>query len=233
MKTGLRPFFIFNSTFSREEYEPIMARHPNATPTDLIEDRGYALGRLLSQVFHPILMNVLMFLIAGYYGVTDHAAGLAWIGACILALVLPPTLFYTIRLRQGVYGNRDVSIRQQRNELYLVGFVWVLLATAVLIPLGVPIPLLAVMVIVLALGMIGGGVNLFWKISVHSASVAAVATVALLYMRNLGIALWICALAVGWARVRTSNHTPSQVLAGFLAAAMVVLVVFQILGARG
>jgi len=210
-----------------------MARHPDATSTDLIEDRGYALGRLLSQVFHPILMNVLMFLIAGYYGLRDHATALAWIGVCILAMVLPPTLFYMIRLRQGVYGNEDVSIRQQRNELYLFGFVWVLLATVALIPLGVPIPLLAVMLIVLALGTIGGVVNLFWKISVHSASVAALATISLLYMRNLGIALWICALAVGWARVRTNNHTPSQVLAGFLAAATVVLVVFQLLGARG
>src|SRR5262245_45579255 len=136
-----------------------MARHRDATPTDLIEDRGYAFGRLLSQVFHPILMNILMFLIAGYFGLADRAAGLAWTGVCVLALVLQPTIFYRIRLRQGVYGDEDVSIRQQRNELYLFGFVWVLLATAALIPLGVPAPLLAVMVVGLALGMIGGVVN--------------------------------------------------------------------------
>jgi len=210
-----------------------MARHRDATPTDLIEDRGYAIGRLLSQVFHPILMNMLMFLIAGYYGLADHAAGLKWAGVCILALVVPPTLFYSIRLRQGAYGDADISIRQQRNELYLFGFLWVMLATVALIRLGVPAPLLAVIVISLALGVIGGIVNLFWKISVHAAAVAALATVALLYMRNLGIALWICALAVGWARVRTNNHTPMQVLAGFLVAATVVLVVFQLLGARG
>jgi len=210
-----------------------MAQHRDATPTDLIEDRGYALGRLLSQVFHPISMNTLMFLIAGYYGPADRAAGLVWTGVCILAPVLPLTLFYSIRLRQGVYGDGDISIRQQRNELYLFGFLWALLVTVALIPLGVPAPLLAAMLVGLAIGVISGVVNLFWKISIHAAAAAAVATVALLYVRNLGIVLCICALAVGWARVRTTNHTPMQVLAGFLAAATVVLVVFQLLGARG
>lgn len=210
-----------------------MARQRDATPTRLNEDRGYALGRLLSQVFHPILMDILTFLVAGYYGLADHAVGLKWTGVCILALVVPPTLFYVVRLRQGVYSDEDVSIRQQRNELYLFSFVWALLATLALIPLGVPAPLLAVMVVSLVLGVIGGIVNLFWKISVHAASIAALATIALIYMRGLGIALWICALAVGWARVRTNNHTPRQVLAGFLAAATVVLAVFQLFGARG
>jgi membrane-associated phospholipid phosphatase len=134
--------------------------------------------------------------------------------------------------RSAAYGDEDVSIRQQRNELYLVGFVWTLIATVILAAVGLPRPYMALMIMVLALGLIGGVINLFWKISVHAASIAALATVALLYSRNLGIALWVCALAVGWARVRTGNHTPLQVLAGFLCAATVVLIVFQLVGAR-
>jgi membrane-associated phospholipid phosphatase len=209
-----------------------MARHHDTTPADLLGDRGYALGRLISQIFHPILMNIVTFVIAGYFGLANHAAGLAWTGLCILVSVAPPTIFYTVRLRQGAYGDEDISIRQQRNELYLFGFVWVLAVTIVLIPLGLPRSLLAVLLAALALGVVSGLVNLFWKISVHSASIAATATVALFYSRSLGIALWVCALAVGWARVRTGNHTPLQVLAGFLCAALVVLVVFQLVGAR-
>jgi membrane-associated phospholipid phosphatase len=210
-----------------------MARHRDLTPSDLVDDRGYAIGRLLSQVFHPILVNIATFLIAGYFGLANRLVALSWTGLCILVSVLPPTIFYTVRLRQGAYGDEDVSIRQQRNELYLVGFVWVLAVTLVLIPLGVPRSLLAVMLIALALGLIGGLINLFWKISVHAASIAAAATVALVYSLGLGIGLWLCALAVGWARVRTGNHTPMQVLAGFLSAAMVVLVVFRLVGATG
>ena len=40
--------------------------------------------------------------------------------------------------------------------------------------------------------------------------------------------MMMAALAVGWSRVRTRNHTPMQVLAGFASAAMLVLAIFQI-----
>jgi len=205
-----------------------MAQHRDTSPSDLLDDRGYALGRLLSHAFHPILLNILTFLIVGYYGMASHTAGLAWAGVCVLSSVLPPTIFYTVRLRQGAYGDEDVSVRQQRNELYLFGFIWVLFVTIPLTLLGLPRSLLAVMLAALALGLIGGLINLFWKISVHAASIASAATIALLYSRDLGIGLWVCALAVGWARIRTGNHTPLQVLAGFLLAVTMVLVVFQL-----
>ena len=197
------------------------------------DDRGYAFGRRLSQIFHPIPMNIATFLIAGYFGLANHALGLAWAAVCIVAALLPPTLFYFIRLRRGAYGDEDVSIRQQRNELYLFSFVWVLLATLALGAFGVPRALLAFLCVALALGVIGGVINLFWKISVHSASIAATATVALLFWQWLGVLLWLCALAVGWARVRTGNHTPLQVLVGLVSALIVVLVVFRLVGAIG
>jgi len=85
----------------------------------------------------------------------------------------------------------------------------------------------------MALGLLGGVVNLFWKISAHSTAIASSATIALLYWPPLGAALWACAVLVGWARVRTHNHTPMQVLAGFASAATVIVAVFELIGARG
>jgi membrane-associated phospholipid phosphatase len=196
-------------------------------------DRGYVVGRVLSQIFHPILLNIATLLIVGHYSQENPLTGLKWAGMSILLLVLPPTMFFGLRLRQGAYSDEDISVRQQRNEMYLVGFVWVLVATMLLALIGAPLPFLALMICGLVLGLIGGLINLFWKISVHSAAVASTATVTLLYSRKLGVALWICALAVGWARVRTGNHTPMQVLAGFSSAAAVVLVVFHLVGVRG
>src|SRR5690349_5165705 len=99
---------------------------------DTLGGRGHALARLLSQVFNPIVLNVAAFLIVGLAGMDTPAAGLSWAGLCILVLIVPPTLFYYMRLRQGVYSDGDVSIRQQRNELYLVGFTWVLISIAAL-----------------------------------------------------------------------------------------------------
>lgn len=193
----------------------------------------YQLARRLSQIFHPILMNLIAFLIVGYTALSTPAYGLLWAGICILALLLPPTLFYYFRMRQGVYSDEDVSVREQRNELYLFGFVWVAIAAVGLGFLGVPRPFLALILCALGIGLIGGLVNLFWKISAHATAVACTATIALLYVPLLGLALWVCALAVGWARVRTRNHTPMQVLAGFGSAALVVLAAFSVMGLRG
>jgi membrane-associated phospholipid phosphatase len=214
-----------------------MAPHSNIPQdtyeAEALDSRSYALGRLISQIFHPILLNIISFLIVGYASLNTHASGLKWAAVCILTLVLPMTIFYSIRLRQGVYADEDVSVREQRNELYLFGFIWVLIATPILSYLGAPRPFLALMICALALGLINGGINLFWKISAHATAIASTATIALIYSPPLGAVLWACALAVGWARVRTRNHTLMQVLAGFCTAAVVVLVGFQLIGARG
>ena len=214
-----------------------MARQPNipreAYEIESLDSRSYALARFLSRLFNPIMLNIVSFLIVGLAALSTPAEGLKWAGLCILVLIVPPTTFYYIRLRQGVYSDEDVSIRQQRNELYLIGFVWVLISLAILSFVGVPRPFLALMIGALAMGLVGGLINLFWKISAHSSAVASAATIALLYWRPLGIVLWACAIAVGWARVRTRNHTPLQVLAGFVCAATIVLVVFGLVGTRG
>jgi membrane-associated phospholipid phosphatase len=214
-----------------------MARQPNvpqeAYELETLDSRSYALARFLSRLFNPIFLNIASFLIVGFAALSTPAEGLKWAALCILVLIVPPTTFYYIRLRQGVYSDEDVSVRQQRNELYLIGFVWVLVSLVILSFVGVPRPFLALMIGALAMGLIGGLVNLFWKISAHSSSVASAATIALLYWRPLGIVLWACAIAVGWARVRTRNHTPLQVLAGFVCAVTIVLVVFGLVGTRG
>lgn len=211
-----------HSNIPHDTYEP-----------ETLDGRSYALARLLSQIFHPILLNISAFLLVGYAALSTPAEGLKWAGICILVLVLPPTIFYTVRLRQGAYADEDVSIREQRNELYLFGLIWAVIATALLSYFGAPPPFVALLICALLFALINGSINLFWKISGHSTAIAATATLALLYSPPLGAILWACAALVGWARIRTRNHTPMQVLAGFCSAAVVVLSVFQFFGARG
>jgi membrane-associated phospholipid phosphatase len=214
-----------------------MAPHSNIPhevyEAEALDGRGYALARGLSQIFHPILLNLASFLIVGYAALSTPAEGLKWAAISILVLLAPPTIFYAIRLRQGAFVDEDVSVREQRNELYLFGFVWALIAMPLLSYVGAPRPFLAMTVCALLLGLVNGGINLFWKISAHATSIAGTATIALLYAPALGAVLWFCAILVGWARVRTRNHTPMQVLAGFCSAVVVILVVFQFFGTRG
>lgn len=189
--------------------------------------RSYALGLLLSRIFHPIFLNVLMFLVVGFYTASAHLWGILWAFACIFAMVVPTTLFFRWRFRQGAYTDEDVSQRHQRTELYLFGVLNVVVSTIILQAFGLPRPFLALLVAALLIGLLGVTINAFWKISVHAGSVASAATVASLYAPELGVVLWLGTLAVGWARVRTGNHSPMQVVAGALLSASVVLLVFR------
>ncbi|MGQ9826552.1 MAG: phosphatase PAP2 family protein [Roseiflexus sp.] len=185
-----------------------------------MESRSLTLARLLSQIFNPVFVTIAAYVLVGVY--VPDKSGLAWAGGIIAVQTVPSLLYYLVRLRQGGFSDADVSVRQERNELYLFGIVSVLLTSGLLLTFNAPRPFLALTVGMLGIGVVCSLINLTWKISMHGAAIGALATLALIYSNVLGIMCWVCAAAVAWARVRTRNHTPGQVIAG-LAVAMVVI----------
>jgi membrane-associated phospholipid phosphatase len=192
--------------------------------------RGYAVARSISQLFHPVILGVVSILIVGLLGVQPARDGALWGLLCAGLQVLPPMAFFTVRLRQGAYSDDDVSVRSQRNELYLFGIVNLAVGLIVLRLLGAPAPILAMISAAAVISLAAWLINFFWKISVHASSMGSTATLAALYSEPLGLALWLCALALGWARVRTRNHTPLQVVAGLALATLAVIGVFVAYG---
>jgi membrane-associated phospholipid phosphatase len=195
-----------------------------------VPGRGYTLARIISQVLHPITLAMLSLLIIGLFGVESAREGLVWVLISAVLQIVPPLIFFTVRLRQGAYSDDDVSIRSQRNELYLFGIVNLAAGLVLLRLLGAPLPFQALVAAGVLLSVVAWLINLSWKISVHASSMGSTATIAALYSEPLGLVLWLCALALGWARVRTRNHTPLQVVAGLALAAVCMLVTFRIFG---
>lgn len=192
--------------------------------------RGYAIARRISQILHPVPLGIVSIFIVGVLGSDNRVSGLWWSIVCALLHVVPPTIFFNIRLRQGAYSDDDISVRTQRNELYLFGMVNVLVGTAILWAMNAPLPLLAMLVSVAVMNAISFVINLFWKISIHSASIGSCATLASIYLPALGGICWVAAIVLGWARLRTRNHTLMQVIAGMSLAVVCVLVVFRLFG---
>ncbi|WP_298816574.1 phosphatase PAP2 family protein [Chloroflexus sp.] len=189
--------------------------------------RGYAIARRISQILHPVPLGVVSIFIVGVLGSDNRVNGLWWSLFCSLLQVVPPTVFFNIRLRQGAYSDDDISVRAQRNELYLFGMANVLAGIALLWALNAPLPLLAMLVSVAVMNLLSFIINLFWKISIHSASIGSCATLASIYLPALGGVCWVAAVVLGWARLRTRNHTLMQVVAGMSLAVVCVLGVFR------
>ncbi len=192
--------------------------------------RGYAIARGLSQVFHPVVLSIVSISIVGFIGVREPPVGIGWTLLCLALQVIPVILFFNMRLRQGAYTDDDVSVRHQRTELYLFGLATVLVGMLILSLLGAPRSLLALLASAALINVLAATINLFWKISVHSATMGSCATIAALAAVPLGVFFGACAVALGWARVRTRNHTIGQVIAGLALAVACVLAAYGAFG---
>jgi membrane-associated phospholipid phosphatase len=192
--------------------------------------RSYTIARVISQIFHPITLGTLSFFLVGLFATPDWRDGMAWALFCFIIQVAPATVFFLVRLRQGVYSDEDISVRHQRNELYIFTILTMVLGTVILIVMRAPLPFSVIIGCGALLNTINWIINMFWKISAHATVAASFATIALIYSPPLGAVLWVGALAVGWARVRTRNHTPLQVLAGLSLPTLLILTMFSAIG---
>jgi membrane-associated phospholipid phosphatase len=209
-----------------------LAPDESTTPVTASPGQNLILARTLSIVFSPPLMVIVSYLLIAFIQPTPIVESLGWVLLTMLVQMGPSVVLYTHRRRTGVYRDADVSNRRDRNELYAVGATAVLLSIILLQLLGAPRDFLALAIGALVLGVCCGLVNLFWKISMHASAIGALATITALLSPIGGAVMWFFALAVGWARVRTRNHTPMQVLAGLTASALITFGAFVLIAGR-
>lgn len=193
-------------------------------------DRSYLIGRYISQIFHPIVNGIACFALIGTRapGLPSATYGLLWATACIATIITPTAFYFYYHLFRGHFSDDDVSHRSERTGLYLVSILSTIMGSGLLSLLGLPTIFLRLLVTAVGVTGICMLINFRWKISVHSASIATLATLATLFLQGVGVVLWLCAVVVGWARVRTGNHTLLQVLAGWMVAIVGVLLAFRL-----
>lgn len=147
----------------------------------------------------------------------------------------PPTLVATffvgllpwaclIWLRSaGKVSNLHVTERHQRWPILLITLISIIAGIAALWLLNAPQALISE-VLYMLVGVISVGlVNLVWKLSVHAALITFAALHCFeLFPAGPQIAVAVISI-VGWARIRTSQHTSTQVVAGTLLGIVVSL----------
>jgi membrane-associated phospholipid phosphatase len=157
------------------------------------------------------------------------AKALAWVGVAALFATLVPVLYLVRGVRRRQFTDHHVRLREQRPLAFLVGIASLLVGLALMVVLGAPRELVA-LVAAMGVGLIVSLlVTLFWKISVHVAVVAGAEVILVLVFGPLLLVLGPLVALVGWARVGMGDHTPGQVIAGSALGATVAAVVFMLL----
>ncbi len=192
-------------------------------------DKGwdFKIAHLVSNVINPPLVSVLGILImAGFMGTRE-----AWTWALVFAtlVVLVPTFYVYLLLRQGKIEDFHIPNRENRTKPYIVIIVSNLVGVVLMMVYGAPFLLVAFGI----MGVIQSGllflINRYWKISGHA---TAISGLSVFLVAALGWSLspvLVMIPLVAWARVRTSSHTFWQTFAGVLTGTTFILTTWYVL----
>ncbi len=187
------------------------------------------LARAVTESLAPANLVVGLLLLVAWHSAGSTAARLAWgLAAAAFAGVMP-LAFLLLGARQGRWEDHHVGEREKRPAIMLVILASVLVGTALMIALGAPHELVALLVAMIAGLLVTLAVTLVWKVSIHAAVASGtVVILAMVFGPALNV-LWGLTALVGWSRVELRDHTPPQVLGGFAAGGTAAYVVSVLL----
>jgi hypothetical protein len=194
---------------------------------ELIPNERNRFAVLIGRVFHPFVVSIVTLILT--LQSLPPGEALLWVVTISVILILPVMVFITFIERRGRY----VYQRQERGTIYLIGWTSVLICLLLTVIFQAPRVLFFSLLTLAVWVPLQRFVNQrFTKISAHSAVITA-CVVGLVLLGHLNTPLgWSFGVFVivltTWARVETTNHSPTQVLLGMVVGALPVLIIFPI-----
>ncbi|GAA0416812.1 hypothetical protein Aca07nite_08420 [Actinoplanes capillaceus] len=196
------------------------------------EDRRNALDRLatvVSEVLAPAVLVAALLLTVGWHAGDTPGVSRWWgLPGALFAAVIP--LGYVLHgVRKGRLTNHHIPERAARRIPLLFGTASLIAGLLVMLALGAPREVLAL----LTAG--GAGLAVFalvthwWKMSIHAGVAAGTLTTLTAVYGPLVLIGTPLVLLGCWARVRLTAHTPAQVVAGALAGLIIAGTIFPAL----
>src|SRR5689334_13921723 len=172
-----------------------------------------SLAKLISIVFNPIIVAFFAPFFLIYKTTHDMGLAIHWSLYTLVFLALL-SLFVIIAVKKKIFSDMDVSRREQRSLMYIVGIIFNCTYLLSLFFLGAP-KILYFLTIGIILGVAFlSVVNRKIKASIHVAAITAlILPVAISYGSYYYLLLFLIPLVV-WARLKTKRHTLSEIIAG-------------------
>ena len=200
---------------------------PRVTPGT----RAYRLAELLSKVLDPTWLLLPILVLVVYAATGSWLEALKWAGLAGSIVVLPLLALIHRRVRAGVFADSQVSVREQRHILYIVGAVCTTIYCVAVYTLDGPVELKATLMALFVAGLVAMGINYsLSKISIHTGGVAGLVTVLIVLFGRSALPVLLLVPLVAWSRVALGRHTIRQVISGALVAAVCATIVLRAYG---
>ena len=188
------------------------------------------IANLTSNILNPFLVSLVVILLLSFESTSSISDAIKWSLILIAVSILPVFLIIVYLVHNQKLEGIFVSPRRQRNKIYLLASVCAVVSCIILLYLGAPLVLVATFVAGLSAILIFTCINLLWKISLHTAFIAASVTVLIILYGSIGTVTAALLPPIAWARIELEHHSLAQVAAGAILAALIVVVVFYLFG---
>jgi hypothetical protein len=191
------------------------------------------LSGLTSNILNPFLVSFIVIVLLAFKDASSTMDALKWALISIVLSVLPVFVVVIYLVRRKKLNGIFVNPREQRNGIYLLASALAAIGCGVLWYFGAPELLAVTFTAGLVAIVIFMTINCFWKISLHTAFMAA--AVAVLIMVYGVAAAWTFILLppVVWARMELKQHSWAQVFSGVILAVAIVVGIFRGFGVVG
>lgn len=186
------------------------------------------LARWVSIFFDSSFLSLPIFLAFGY--ASARTPGLLWAILTLLIVTGIPLAYLILGIQRGWVSDMELTQREERPRFILISLSSDILALLLLYLFDGPHLLTVIALTYFCLAIVMFSISSFWKISMHMAGVGGFST-ALVFVYGVP-ALWafLSLPLVFWARLHRRKHTPSQLVAGALAGALITTLVFSYFG---
>lgn len=184
------------------------------------------MATLVSNVMNPFLVGVAIILLLSFASAASPGDALKWASVAVGLSVFPVFLIVVYLIKTGRLGNVFANIREQRTKIYVVNSFCAVAGVIILAYLGAPVTLVATFAVGLSTTLIFMCINFWWKISLHTAFIAASATVLVILYGWAGVPTITLVPLTAWARIELKSHSFAQAVAGAVIAAAIVVAVF-------
>lgn len=192
-------------------------------------------ARIMSMIFTPFylpIVGLIALFIFSYMSLLPMMYKLVMLAIVyLLTVVAPSLLIHLYRLCQG-WTSHELGRKERRLVPYIISIVCYFACFFWMEYRNTPRVISIIVVVALTIQMVCALINIWWKISTHTAAIGGVAGGLVSYSIAFSFnpLWWLCfvlilAGAVGTARMILRQHSLSQVVGGFLVGAACAILV--------
>ncbi|UCD08711.1 MAG: phosphatase PAP2 family protein [Dehalococcoidales bacterium] len=185
------------------------------------------IANLTSNIFNPFLLCLALIVLLSFKSAGSTPEAIKWALISTGLGILPVFMVIIYLLRQGKLDDFFIAAREQRTKIYIIGCLSAAAGCITLALLGAPTVLVAGFITGVSTAIVFAIINLWWKISLHTAIVAASATILVMIFGWIAAASVALVPLTAWSRIELECHSLTQTVGGALLATLLVFFLFQ------